>query len=489
MIDSGRIPCIAWISISLSCFVGCSLFGTEADTTSPPNTVSPELMRHVAQEVEKYRVQVETLRELPFQRKVHSAVVTREQYQEETAKEIDAGISDSLSQEISLQLSQFGFFPDTSLRYKDLFKSFSGGFAVGYYRQGSDSVFVLSDYAYDETNLREILTHELVHALQDQYGRLDRIALPDSQLSPYRYDAAWYHTCLVEGEAHFVNALAAATYIYPQPDPKANALLAERNIRANAFRFWKMAAKPQNLFLPSRAAYEFGPALIAEAYDLKGWDSVETLYANAFRPSFSAITGQHAPWIVTDLEPYLNWLDTTDAYWDLGSHGSIGLLSLINQEMDSTDFYTGLHWRGDTYFYSHKPGHAWGQLVWTGVFEDSVFAHRATTHLSTMLRKRFQGGNYPNVAQASDTLLGQESGYLFQGMGLSTYLIQSGNRIFWIEGFSDTDARQAFAFLKADPIDANPMRRAGTKKVRNEMETVLIPARGRIYQDLLSLRP
>jgi hypothetical protein len=477
-----------WLS-PLSLLLGsCSLFGTEGDPIEKDNPVTPELLRHVAEVVEKYRGQVETLRALPFKRPVHSTVVTRDFYRQETSKEIEAGISDSLSRSISRELSQFGFFPDTTLRYKDLFKTFSGGFAVGYYREGSDSVFVLADYAYDETNLREILTHELAHALQDQYGRLDRLALPDSQLAPYRSDASWYQTCLIEGEAYFTAALAAATFTYPQPDPKANAVLVVRNNRANAFQRWKQTARPHNLFLPSWAAYEFGPALVGEAYDSKGWDSLETLYANAFQPSYSAITANRIPWVAMDLQPFMEVIDTTKAYCDLGSHGSIGLLSLVNQSMDSADFFSGLHWRTDTYLYNHKPGKQWGQLLWSGVFVDSLSAMRTRELLISLLKNRFQGGNYPETVLTGNSWLENGSGYQIQGSGLTTYLLQSGNQVMWIEGFTDSESLRIFALLQVDHEKRVTLEKEGPKRVRTPTETVFINGRGRIYQDLLSLR-
>jgi heptaprenylglyceryl phosphate synthase len=67
-------------------------------------------------------------------------------------------------------------------------------------------------------------------------------------------------------------------------------------------------------------------------------------------------------------------------------------------------------------------------------------------------------------------------------------LLQRGTQLIWIEGFTDAESAQVLTALQNNPAIPIALKRTGTASVRTQIENVFINGRGRIYQDLLSLR-
>jgi hypothetical protein len=478
----GMILGLAALFLVISCRVTDTADGESPGVAQPRplDTTSP-VAKAIAAKIAKYQQEIEQLRGLEFRRPVTSAVISRSEYQHMTATEIDRSLTDSLSRNISRELAQFGFFPDTSMQYKELFKSFEGGFAVGFYVGGSDTVFVLSDYADNEDQLLHILPHELAHALQDQYGRLDRPRLSDSTLFYYSSDVNWFHTALVEGEAAFMDALVTATFTYPQPDPIANAVQVSRDNKHKALANWRLASRPENLFLPNIAPYQFGPDRIAEGYVTQGWAGIDSLYANSLQPSAATINAHVYGLPLLDFDRFFKMVDTTQAYVDQGCHGSIGLLSWLNQTLDSVAFFGGLEWRGDRYAYVLKPGQPWGAFLWAGIFTDSMAASRIVKDLGWMLSERFQGSKYPKDSIQQTGLIADLTGLRMRNESLETYLVQNKNEVYLVEGVSRNQADTLLQTLKTQ----QSQHQALTRRTTLQQKTPWISGKGRFYQNHL----
>lgn len=461
-------------------FSACTFDGVsdkiQNPTLPPPDTLALQSQK-IAGQIRRYQNQITALRGLPFKREVKSAVITREEYRRMTASEIDASLSDSLSRDISIELAQWGFFTDTTWNYKDLFKSFEGGFAAGFYIGGSDSVFVLSEYVENEIHLLHILPHELTHALQDQYGRLRRTRIEDSATAFYQSDVDAFHTALVEGEGAFLESFVTATYAFPQPDPLANTQAVVQEMVANGLAQWQAATRPNNLFLPAWAPYQFGTRLICDAYTAKGWDSVETLFDHPLQPAMTAITGRPQPLMPFDFSEYFRRVDTAGAYTDMGLHGSLGLMSLLNEDLDSARFFSGLGWRGDRYAYARKPGQAFGSLLWAGAFADEGQAARVWGGLSLLLRRRFANSQYPVSVDSNSSLIANLPGIHLQGKELQTYLLKDGVRIYWMEGLSNEACEALAQSLKSKAPSVPALALKGLVK----SQYAWISGKGRIY--------
>lgn len=466
----------------VAALLGCSLFGVTDDSkTASDDDGEISRLEHLVDSLSaRFQSQLEALRQQDFIRPVTSSVLTREQYRSMVAADIGEALSDSLSQEITLELAQWGYYLNTQNTYKQDYTQFVGGFAVGFYIGGSDSLFVMAEALDKPDNYLGLIPHELAHALQDQYGRLARPRLADSALQFYRDDARWYHTTLIEGEAHFLTALTAATYTYPQPDPLDNAMTVVRNYRTEALAAWKKTQRPNNLYLPSHSPYQFGPVLVGEAYLAKGWDSVETLFAQAAQPSRSGITRTAQAFSPVDMGTMVSVIDTSRGYHDIGSHGSLGLLALVNNQLNETDFYQGLQWVGDAYAYAHHPGQSWGRLAWMGRFETPVAAARFAELLLPLLQKRFLDRDYPGtvVTEYRDSLASELPGWYLNGAGLHTYLMINGKELYWLEGIGLSEVEAIVRNLKEQSNHSENLARQGQKGVLNRFGI----GKGRIYE-------
>jgi hypothetical protein len=473
------------LSVGISVFISaCSLFGGSEDSVEGSNQDAEMIRLEKLADSLTVRMQnqVETLRNQNFIRPVVSAVLTRDQYRAMVAEDIDSSLSDSLSQEITLELAQWGYYPSTQSNYKDDYTDFAGGFAVGFYIGGTDSLFIMAEAMQKPEDYLGIIPHELVHALQDQYGRLTRPRIADTSLQFYGDDARWYHTTLIEGEAHFITALTAATYTYPQPDPMENALTVVRDYRTHALAAWQKVQRPNNLYLPSHSPYQFGPVLVGEAYVANGWDSVETLFAQAAQPSVSAITRGTHGFSPIDISTMVRVIDTTLGYHDVGSHGSLGLLSMVNTRLAETDFYQGLNWVGDAYAYAHHPGQKWGRLAWMGRFETTASASRAAELLVPLLRDRFKDQGYPETDISSANVTADLPGWHLTGSGLSTYLLRNENELYWVEGLKPDEIEIVLRDLKEQSKPPLVLARQGQRKVLNRFGV----GKGRIYSRLFN---
>jgi len=449
---------------------GCDLFDGKDEGAPPVSNIEALVL--------KFEDQVAALRQLPFKRKVFPAVISRDDYARMTKTHIDSSLSEALSAHISRELAQLGFFRDTVLQYKGLIEEFQSGFAAGFYVPGSDSIFILEEYEHRQEDLLGIIPHELTHALQDQYGRLDTPPPPPRELSAYASDIDWYYTSVIEGEAAFVNSLVTMTYTIPQPNPLASAVQTSYDYLHVSLDVWRNTPRPDNLFLPAWGPYQFGPVLIANAYAANGWDSVNAFYASPWQSSWATINGSERTLIPFDFSEFFRLTDTTGAYSDIGCHGSIGLMAWLNSGLDSSSFYRGMGWRGDQYAYVRHPDQRWGSWIWAGRFLDQASARGAYDILKTVLRNRFSGTNvYPVSESDDDSLLVGLPGIKLLGGDLTTFLLISNEEIYILEGLNDSANSLVAQFL----VNKQSEREAVAKRSIRSQMPIFASGRGNIY--------
>ena len=416
--------------------MGCSFFGGEEDSSLSLTQA------RIARKVDSLLPRLERLRGLTFKRPIHSVVITRAEFCRQTQSSIDQFITDSISRGLTRELTQLGLFPDTSWNYKDVFSNQQCGNPAGYYNIGSDSIFVLAENANKEAELFHILPHELEHALQDQ-NFPDFMSGKDLLLDTnYTSEFALYRRCVVEGDAFFLDHLHTAHFFYdsvPAFNSDSVAVEVVKIGKRGSLDIWKSGRWPDgSLFysidIPYFAPYYIGSAFIGETFlaDNYRWDSVNALFLNPNYPSVRIFDPAVRNTVNVELA---GAVDTNRSFSEDVSMGSIGLMSVVAQNLDSTGFYSGLGWRGDRYQYSIRSNERWGTFIWVNVFATDSNAAKYAGQLEKSLKRRFLGD--------SGTLLPVDSNFTltvvntqkhWSHTGLRTALITAGPEVWLVEG-------------------------------------------------------
>src|SRR5689334_4450383 len=107
-----RTNSLAGLSFLGLILVGC--FSSDDPPLGPREIQNHQLTQRIA-DVE---AQVSSLRELRFIRRIHSAIITREEYTQQLQAGLQHWMSDAEDAAYSRELAQMGFFEDTLLSYR-----------------------------------------------------------------------------------------------------------------------------------------------------------------------------------------------------------------------------------------------------------------------------------------------------------------------------------------------------------------------------------
>jgi Zn-dependent peptidase ImmA (M78 family) len=143
---------------------------------------------------------IETATGLTFKHKPNVARRTREQVRDYILRKLDADLPPAELAALEAAYKLFGFIPDT-VDLREMLLRVLGEQIAGYYDPDSTTLFVVADV--DSFLLRTTLSHELVHALQDQYMPLDSILSQKRQ-----NDRAMAAKAILEGQATLAQTLA-----------------------------------------------------------------------------------------------------------------------------------------------------------------------------------------------------------------------------------------------------------------------------------------
>ncbi|MBE0592657.1 MAG: hypothetical protein IH616_09695, partial [Gemmatimonadales bacterium] len=179
--------------------VGCGLVGcgerSEAQSYDKVQKMAAELAPAVERAVG-----------LPFKTAPTVAVRTRAQVRGYLAAKLDAELPPRLLDGMGTAYRLFGMLPD-SVDLRSLLLALYTEQVIGYYDPDSTTLYVVQ--GTDAASQRMILAHELVHALQGQYMRVDTLIAP-SRVN----DARTAAQAVLEGQA----TLASLTILMPGRD-------------------------------------------------------------------------------------------------------------------------------------------------------------------------------------------------------------------------------------------------------------------------------
>jgi hypothetical protein len=147
--------------------VTAALFSCRGE--APRKSSSPDALQHL---VDSLTRPVERVTGLHFKSPPRSALRSREQVRDYLIRKLDEELPSPRMQGLQTAYRLFGLLPDT-LQLRSLLLDLYTEQVAGYY--DPDSAMLFGVVGADPTQLRLVLAHEMVHALQGQYLPLDSI--------------------------------------------------------------------------------------------------------------------------------------------------------------------------------------------------------------------------------------------------------------------------------------------------------------------------
>jgi uncharacterized protein DUF955 len=261
---------------------------------------------------------------------------------------------------------------------------------AGFYDPDSSALFVVADVPPQQ--LRIVMAHELVHALQDQYANLDSV-----MAQHHHNDRRAAAQAVLEGQA----TLVQMSVMMPEQNPDTLPL----------GLFWKSRALLGGQQGPQMQQFSQAPLWLRETMvfpylggaDFVVWfrhkyfgrsvlDSMPTSTEQILHPDHYAAHDEPTTVIFT---PPPGAADTVQYEDDLGEFETRLLLQqLLDSESEATNLATG--WDGDRYQVLGPKSNA---LVWYSVWDDAAAAARFTGGLHRAWAKRRADGRTPRRSE------------------------------------------------------------------------------------------
>jgi hypothetical protein len=313
--------------------------------------------------VDSLRVPVERATGLQFKSPPRSALRSREQVRDYLIRKLDEELPSPRMRGLETAYRLFGLLPDT-LQLRSLLLDLYTEQVAGYYDPDSATLFGVA--GADPAQLRLVLAHEMVHALQGQYLPLDSILHETSNND--RLTAA---QAVLEGQATLVSI---------------DVLAAGRNVSANP-EFWEMyreQVRGQQTSMPvfARAPLVVREALIfpylAGAEFMHWWESSPLRDSVPYGPRMPVSTEQILfpdRYARHDVPVVLAFpSDSGVLYEDVLGESEIRVLMARLAGASEIRAGTPIGWGGDRYRVYDTP--AGPALVWYVVWDDKRSAER-----------------------------------------------------------------------------------------------------------------
>ena len=338
--------------------------------------------------VDSLRVPVERATGLQFKSNPRVAIRSRAQVRAYLMRKLDEELPPSKMRGLETTYRLFGLLPDT-LQLRSLILDLYTEQVAGYYDPDSATLFGVADA--DPTQLRLVLAHEMVHALQGQYLRLDSILHETSNND--RLTAA---QSILEGQA----TLTSIEVLAPGQDVVNNP------------EFWQLyreQIKQQQTSMPvfARAPLVVREALIfpylAGAEFMQWWKSSRLRDTVPFGPRMPVSTEQILfpdRYLRADVPISLTFPpDSQIVYEDALGESEIRVL--MAQLAGAKEVRSGgpIGWGGDRYrVYATPAGPA---LIWYVVWDDTRSAERFTWGYGGKLRSVSRTG-YRTMVESTE---------------------------------------------------------------------------------------
>ena len=307
-----------------------------------------------------------------------TAGLTRQQVRDYLIHKFDEDLPPAELAGLQSALRLFGLIPD-SLELRPTMIDVLTEQVAGYYDPDSNALYIPADI--EPFQLRIVVSHELVHALQDQYVRLDSII--SQRHANDRRSAA---QAILEGQA----TVAQIPVLMPEQKPdtlplgwfwKQRSAMASQQTQMKQFAHAPLWIR-EGLIFPYLGGADFIVWFRHKYFGVSVLDSMPRSTEQILHPERFALHDEP-----TELS-FVNGADTVQWEDNLGEYETRLLFQqLLGDETEAATLATG--WDGDRYEVLGPNSDA---LVWYSVWDDAAAAGRFTAGLQRAWAKRRAGG-------------------------------------------------------------------------------------------------
>lgn len=343
----------------------------------PPRAPADELA-HV---VDSLRPAIEAATGLQFTRPVRSALRSRDQVRAYLIQEFDDQLPPERLEGLEAAYHLFGLIPD-SLQLRPLLIDVLTEQVAGYYDPDSATLYGVADQK--GMQLRAVVAHELVHALQGQHYPLD--SLLEQHEDGDRAAAA---QAILEGQAHYASVK----------------LLVGDAADVTTVDFWDAAREQTRQAQEQLPGFSQAPVAVREELlfpYLSGAEFMRWWLANhpealPFGPRMPVSTEQifHPDRYAAGDAPLTVRFTASDSSVIFEDDlGELGLATLAASAANTVAISTAraYGWGGDRYRVIRTPGGP--ALVWYVLFDDPTYADRFFTGLASVMEREFKRPAY-----------------------------------------------------------------------------------------------
>jgi hypothetical protein len=341
-----------------------------------PASSRPDALSHL---VDSLKAPVERATGLEFKTSPKSALRSRKQVRDYLIRKLDEELPPAKLKGLETAYRMFGLLPDT-LTLRSLLLDLYTEQVAGYYDPDSATLFGVQ--GADPSQLRLVLAHEMVHALQGQYLPLDSILHTTSNND--RLTAA---QAVLEGQATLVSI---------------NVLASGQDVSANP-EFWDMYREQVRDQQASMPVFAKAPLIVREALIfpylagaefMHWWDTSAWKDSVPYGPRMPVSTEQILfpdRYARGDAPVALAFpSDTGVVYEDVLGEGEIRVLMAHLAGAPEVKTRIPIGWGGDRYRVYASPGGP--ALVWYLVWDDSRASDRFTWGYGGKLRATSRPG-------------------------------------------------------------------------------------------------
>jgi hypothetical protein len=361
-----------FLSVAFPLIIAAALFSCRGEAPAS----HPNQLQHL---VDSLQGPVARATGLAFKSKPHSALRTRRQVRDYLIRKLDQELPPPRMQGLETAYRLFGLLPDTLDLHSLLLDLYTEQVA-GYYDPDSATLFGVADA--DPSQLRLVLAHEMVHALQGQYLPLDSILHETSNND--RLTAA---QAVLEGQATLVSI---------------DVLASGQNVSSNP-EFWDMYREQVQQQQASMPVFAKAPLIVREALIFPYLSGAE--FMHWWQQSQWKDSVPYGPRMPVSTEQILSPIryergdkpvplafppDTGIVYEDVLGEGEIRVLEAQLAGNTEVRTHTPIGWGGDRYRVYRTP--AGPALVWYVVWDDSRSAERFIWGYGGKLRSTSRSG-------------------------------------------------------------------------------------------------
>ncbi|MFQ5957480.1 MAG: hypothetical protein ACE5KK_06890 [Candidatus Brocadiales bacterium] len=337
--------------------------------------------------VEEIALDVSALRELEFKSPVRYGIKTKDELHKYLKKIIKEEIPAWKLMAYQKALVKFGLIPAEFPLGSFLLDLYTEQ-VLGFYDWRTKMLYLLDDIS--ETLLREVISHELTHALQDQHVGIENLPISREEEDDDRLMAT---QALLEGDAisvmidYSLKPIGKDSTTLPDLGP-----FVEEFMGAVGGRL--MTSAPAYIRYNMLFPYIYGLTFIQQLRQSGGWTQVDRIFE---RPPRSTEQILHP-------EKYLGAIDSPTAitlpylseelgqgwtFLDKNTLGEFNIDILLTQLLGEAPKTVSMGWDGDLYqIYEQKPSGKTA-LVWFTTWDSDADAHEFFEGYSAALAKKY----------------------------------------------------------------------------------------------------